>query len=67
MTTVNEKQIDMNLITNALRQGAQALKDIINAAGNGEPYSPEELEGSFSADYDLMVEALQEIGATEIC
>lgn len=62
-----EKQIDMNLITNALRQGTQALKDIINAAGNGEPYNADELAESFSADYDLMVEALQELGATEIC
>lgn len=32
----------------ALREAHDALRDIINAAGNDDPYTREELEGEFS-------------------
>ncbi len=31
----------------AAKEGYDALRDIINAADNGEPYNPKELQGSF--------------------
>ncbi len=48
-----------------LRQ-TQALKDIINAAGNKQPYTRQELERSFTEDYVLGNDYLKERGIPEI-
>jgi hypothetical protein len=43
----------------------QALKDIVNAAGNDQPYSREELEKSFADDYAAGYELLAKYGVSE--
>jgi len=55
---------DVELVE-ALRKTTQALKDIINAAGNGEPYTATELEVRFTADYAEGVNVLQRRGFLE--
>lgn len=42
----------------ACEKAEQALKDIIGAAGNGMPYSAEELERMFIADYNAIHSAI---------
>jgi hypothetical protein len=44
----------------------QALKDILNAAANGEPYTPEELKSRFQNDYNVGYAALMESNLDEI-
>jgi hypothetical protein len=44
----------------------QALKDIINAAGNDDPYTREELKTTFSIDYQLGYEYLHSRGIQEL-
>jgi len=47
----------------ALNFGYQALKDIINAAGNGEPYSAQELADFFIDKCNDMFDVLSAIQA----
>ena len=54
-------------LVEVLRVQIQALKDIINAANNGDPYDAEELATSFQADYALGYETLTRLGISEIC
>ena len=49
------------MIIQALRETTQALKDIVNAADNNEPYSMEELEEVFSPIIDQGEEAIEVI------
>lgn len=45
----------------ALREGIDALRDIINAAGNGQPYNAEELERLFSGPLEQMRQAVGDV------
>lgn len=49
-----------------LQLTTQALKDIINAAGNGEPYTPQDLVSLFQNDYGIGAEELHRQGIEEI-
>jgi len=50
----------------ALQLTTQALKDILNAAHNEQPYTWQELEKYFTKDYEAGYEALNEAGIGEI-
>lgn len=50
----------------ALQLTTQALKDILNAADNGQPYTRDELQASFQNDYNAGYEELQRQGLPEI-
>lgn len=43
----------------ALKTTTQALKDILSAADNGQPYTPAELEKEFLGDYNAGYEAIR--------
>lgn len=58
--------METHVIIEALRQSAQALKDIINAANNGEPYNAQELEDLFTPAYAESVRVIEGCGHTEI-
>lgn len=45
-------------IQHALEEGRDALRDIINAAGNGQPYDAEQLERLFSPALEEIREVL---------
>lgn len=50
----------------ALQRTTQAIKDILGAAQNGEPYSPDELTELFLDDYNVGYAALNHEGIEEI-
>jgi hypothetical protein len=49
-----------------LQLTTQALKDIINAASNGQPYTSDELISRFQNDYSAGAEELERQGIPEI-
>jgi len=49
-----------------VQRQTQALKDIINASDNGQPYSAEELQRIFMPDYQAGYEVLELLGLAEL-
>jgi hypothetical protein len=55
----------MEQLLKALQQTTQALKDILAAADNGQPYTSKELHKNFTPDYNAGHEALAAYGTAE--
>ena len=57
---MSNDKIMHDTLLEAVKEGKEALKDIINAAGNEEPYTTIELEEVFSPVVEQMTCAIEE-------
>jgi len=57
--SISTKILEMSELITASTEAHEALKDILNAAGNEQPYNRDELEENFSGITSKLYDALQ--------